>query len=646
MKRLWQYLILVLHRQHLTKDLRRLTPARRARHRHAPRVPVYLRWGAVFGVAALVAGLMLGVSGSSSGNNSNDIEDGTGPQANQTAAQAAADGVCELTVPANPFTVGGLATPYVLTDGCSETNPDESAFVQATILAPNGAVAVYSPLVITAGTQPISQPVPPVIPAGSTVGIWFGYNGVDLHLIGPGSEACSNGLPESDFGQFASCGATAFFAAANAQVTAGTLKVPPLGVDFNGAACPTVNSFDIVDQDPNDNVQTSYLVDSKSGRTMQDTVTNRQEFPDDAPILNPSDNTLTTDFVDPAIGCFPWKVLNLADDTGVGTAAWTPANSGPPVASLALDQLQAAYDQAAPVADVELSDEMTLAGAEPGKANQQSIAKTNLYREEVDQPDILATQPAAPSEAQSGTEASFCTDLNLEFPAWLMTEYRYMIDQPSPVPDEGNNLYTFMAERFVVTWSEVLPFVGALATCTQVTGINDAVTTFINGDDVAIAAEINGAILPPGVSLAGTTQTTGDQQVFASTPPTTPNKWPTTGATTTTTTAPPATVPPTTTSTTAPPTSSSTTTPTTDAHGWTPSSTTPTTDPPAAPSVAPTTTTDPPATTTTDPPATTTTTTDPPAVATSAYVVPVVTTTTTTVPSGANCDMGSWWDCS
>src|SRR6185437_8746806 len=58
---------------------------------------------------------------------------------NQSAAQAAASGNCSLTVPANPLSAQGLATPWQLGDGCSMANAGtQGAFVEATILSPNG----------------------------------------------------------------------------------------------------------------------------------------------------------------------------------------------------------------------------------------------------------------------------------------------------------------------------------------------------------------------------------------------------------------------------------------------------------------------------------------------------------------------------
>src|SRR3984957_8664080 len=70
--------------------------------------------------------------------------DGTGAaiNLNQNADQAAASLNCTLTVPNNPLSARGLALPWQLGDGCSEANGTEQAFVEATILSPNGALQV------------------------------------------------------------------------------------------------------------------------------------------------------------------------------------------------------------------------------------------------------------------------------------------------------------------------------------------------------------------------------------------------------------------------------------------------------------------------------------------------------------------------
>src|SRR6266566_505427 len=97
---------------------------------------------------------------------------------NQDAAMALASMNCTLAVPANPLTAQGLATPWQLGDGCTWANgATEGAFVEATILAPNGQVQLYDPLVINQGTTPAVAPTPPTIAAGSAVIISLGFNG-------------------------------------------------------------------------------------------------------------------------------------------------------------------------------------------------------------------------------------------------------------------------------------------------------------------------------------------------------------------------------------------------------------------------------------------------------------------------------------
>jgi len=138
--------------------------------------------------------------------------DGTGAaiNLNQTAAQAAASMNCTITVPANPLSAKGLATPWQLGDGCSEsTTGTEGAFVEATILSPDGALQVYNPLVITAGTTAAEAPVVPTIARGSQVIIDVGFNGTNLVLEGRGARQgnCVDALGQSVIGQVSACNA-------------------------------------------------------------------------------------------------------------------------------------------------------------------------------------------------------------------------------------------------------------------------------------------------------------------------------------------------------------------------------------------------------------------------------------------------------
>ena len=153
---------------------------------------------------------------------------------NQTPAEAADSTNCTLQVPANPLSARGLASPYVLGDGCEMSNPDLQAFVEADILNPRtGTIKVYNPLVITQGTTPAANPVPPRIPRGGVVGIMFGFNGTNLLLTGTGNSLqqgnCVNGLGESLFSQVAYCNSPAFYRAANRAIAARRAEDPRAG---------------------------------------------------------------------------------------------------------------------------------------------------------------------------------------------------------------------------------------------------------------------------------------------------------------------------------------------------------------------------------------------------------------------------------
>src|SRR5437016_4708966 len=163
---------------------------------------------------------------------------------------------CTLTVPANPLSAQGLATPYQLGGGCDEANPKQAAFVQGAVIDPAGNISVYNPLVVNQGQQPATAPAVPTIPAGSTVGIWFGFNGNNLTLQDMNGSLmqgnCVNGTQDSIFGQFAYCNAPAFFRAANAAMAAGKINPNPanaaLGKGQDGLTCPSVRDFGVVDQ--------------------------------------------------------------------------------------------------------------------------------------------------------------------------------------------------------------------------------------------------------------------------------------------------------------------------------------------------------------------------------------------------------------
>jgi hypothetical protein len=394
---------------------------------------------------------------------------------NQTAAQAAASMNCSLAVPANPLTATGLATPWQLGDGCSMANAGtEGAFVEATILAPNGSLQVYSPLVVTAGTQPAVAPTPPTIAAGSSVIIDVGFNGTNLVLTGAGAQQgnCVDASGQSVFGQVSACNAVSFYNAANAAIAAGTLKVPALGTASDGQACQTTRDFGLIDQDQSDNVVSQYLINA-NGQTAQNSPANAAKLTGATVLANGSDSALISEFVEPANGCTPFTA---PDST-------YPKPTAP---SQALNELSARANQQGTIAVVPPNDEMTLVG------KNMSITKTNVYRSLVDQPLLAAnTTPAT-------VAASYCQNMVNIAPARNNLDMAKDAAFGTPVAAVGNNLATFLGNRLSMSFVN-------LGCATY--GLTNPVNVTLDGNGVATAVTYNLAQQTAKGAAAGTTAT-------------------------------------------------------------------------------------------------------------------------------------------
>jgi len=385
----------------------------------------------------------------------------------QTHAAAAVNSNCSLIVPPNPLSAQGLATPYQLVatrakkGPCHEANPAQSAFVQAAVIDPaTGTISIYNPLVIDKGTEPAKTPVVPTFPQGAVIGIWFGFNGTTLALRDSNNSLqdgnCVNGLPGSIFGQVSYCNAPAFFQAANQAIQAGKLVPPALGKGKDGLPCPTTRDFSIVDQDQSDNVTTFYLI-TAGGQIAQDTKANAAALGGQVQ-KNGSDERLLT-VVDSALGCAPWTAPDLADP-------------GQKVPALPLNELQAAAHQAAPVGLVPGLDPMVVVN------NKPNLDKLNAYRVGVDQPPVQ-------SLADASTRL-YCSNLLAIAPQRLLLDSRFTKAQPSVDPAAANNLFTFLAQRFVFTYEK-----NGL-NCLKLLGQPDPVTLKTDDNGVTIDASING----------------------------------------------------------------------------------------------------------------------------------------------------------
>lgn len=376
----------------------------------------------------------------------------------QTAEEAANSLNCTLTVPRNPLSARGLATPWQLGDGCSEATGDEQAFVEATILAPSGQLQIYDPLVITQGTTPAVTPKAPALPRGGQVIINVGFNGNNLVLQGAGAREgkCIDAFGNSIMSQTSACNAPAFYAAANALVGRGRLRIPQLGTGSDGKACETTESFSLIDQDQSDNVISEYLLNG-NGQTAQNNAANKAAMGDAAVITNGSDDALLGHFIDPALGCKPFTVTDTTSPNGTDS-------------SQALNSLSALARQRAPRALLPVNDPQLLV------AGQFSIGKTNAFRMMNDQPQL----PRSTDKNQNA--AQYCQNmLNIQT-ARLQLDAATEAGFISPVPDVGNNLATFMGARLAGSFDNM--------GCGTF-GLTNPVTVTTDGNGVATAVSFN-----------------------------------------------------------------------------------------------------------------------------------------------------------
>jgi len=181
-----------------------------------------------------------------------------------------------------------------------------------------------------------------------------------------------------------------------------------------------------VDQDQSDNVPTNYL--AFAGKVAQSNVANVAALTGAMKFGNPSDNRLLDLLVDPALGCAPWTAPELS-------------NPGVNAPAVALNELQARAYQAAPVALIPLNDPMALVD------DKESLAKVNAYRRGVRQPEARSAQDADPT--------AYCQHLRALHPARLAEDKPYFAARPSPFPLQADSLFTFMAQRYVTTYSEL-----------------------------------------------------------------------------------------------------------------------------------------------------------------------------------------------
>jgi hypothetical protein len=371
---------------------------------------------------------------------------------------------CTLIVPPAPLSAAGLATPYQLkatnpTNGpCDQANFNSRTFVHGVFIDWfTGQIGVYNPLVINAGTVAGVAPVVPDLPKGAIVSLYFGFNGNNLTLQFQGKDEADSHCVQG-FGQEAWCNTAAFFTTAHDAIDDERLNIPALGTGNDGLPCPSTRSFRLVDQDQSDNVTTRY-VKLANGLFASDTAANRAAA--GATVFgNPSDNRLLDAFVDKALACTPWLVPDVQDGNN-------------PVPTLPTNELQAGAHQAPPLALVPLGDEFTFS---PPNTGTPDLKRVNIYRRNVDQP------PADNKEDASTT--AYCRRLRrIQTDNMLIKDHTQLLGIASPLPDVANNLFTFMAQRYVGSYQ--------MLGCEALLGKPVNVTLTTDAQGVVIAAQVN-----------------------------------------------------------------------------------------------------------------------------------------------------------
>jgi hypothetical protein len=341
---------------------------------------------------------------------------------------------CTMVLPQFPLSYNGLITPYIL-KGCTQENPATTSFVEATIFNPeNGHLSVYHPLVVNDGSTPLVQPTPFTLPNNAIISLSFGTNANTLRLTPPTSVLagrCVNGISINDiFGQFSYCNSDSLFNSVNDWIKSGkdlTPPIPPLGIANDGLECLTTRHFMLVDQDPSDNLVTTYLLDPITMKIAQDTITNRQIYPTAIILKNGSDNRLLT-LLNIAMGCKGYVAPLLSDPSGAMSS------------SMVLNELHAAARQGAPMVSLPSRDPMVRVVS--GANTIPSLLKNNLYRKGINQRQITTLQEA--------DTTPFCGYLGNTITR-LQANKASFTTQQSPDPNAASNLFTFLATRFFQT---------------------------------------------------------------------------------------------------------------------------------------------------------------------------------------------------
>jgi hypothetical protein len=141
--------------------------------------------------------------------------------------------------------------------------------------------------------------------------------------------------------------------------------------------------------------------------------------------------------MDAALGCTPWQILDLTDPS-----------MNAYVSNFATDELQANYLQPYPMAQVPALDPDVVEFVNGGNSQydgQVDLVKLNAYRLGVGQSPV--------SHLSQASLEFYCQGLATVGSHRFASAKPYWSAAATPDPTSGTNLYTFLADRFIETFS-------------------------------------------------------------------------------------------------------------------------------------------------------------------------------------------------
>ena len=299
---------------------------------------------------------------------------------------------CVLTIPDNPLTAIGLATPYILSSNCSVLNMSTTVFSEVIIINTNTReYSIYNPLIVNNISQLENTPVIPILPRKYIIGIWF--TSEQPFTLLTKFNLCENMVNTN----FAYCNIGVFYN-----------YVISLNV-FIKSICPSIRDYPMQLLLGN-RVMDSYIVNNNSLITQTNSLSNNISYI----VENTSTNDyIFNNYVNKALNCPSLIAFNI--------------QTGRQVNSMILNQIQAIQY-----------------GSGTSTYISKSIQEMNFWRLGLGQNINVNTD-----------QFIFCNESDNKNALFLYNNYEKLYYYNSPEPTVATNLVNYLAYLYVKNWNNV-----------------------------------------------------------------------------------------------------------------------------------------------------------------------------------------------